>query len=191
MKEKTTIQMIRRSILDAIKGILVSHGVTGVLASDLDGGSAPVIRDDQLDANDSFILDSVTLRDGSLSFAASSCWREVVLDEEDMDTDALCDILDWLRSHEDALPEKENTDGKAPSPEPDCTGKHLLRVIFGEKASKTAASIGYDETAELIGTCKLDGSCCEYTFDTERDRDVAQEILDAADGWLGTYYESK
>lgn len=191
MKEKTTIQKIRRSILDAIKGILVSHGVTSVLASDLDEGSAPVIRDDQLDANDSFVLDSVTLKDGSLSFAASSCWRETVLDEEDMDTDALCGILDWLRSHEGALPEKENAEGQEPSSGPDEAGRHLLRVIFGEHASRFAANNGYDRAAEMIGSCRLDGSCCEYTFDTARDRDVVQEILDAADGWLGTYYESK
>lgn len=68
---------------------------------------------------------------------------------------------------------------------------YRLNVVFGEHAAGEAGYYGYKKTAKLIEEGKFDGSAGEYEFETEKDRDVAAELLDSADGWLGVYWEKK
>ena len=68
-------------------------------------------------------------------------------------------------------------------------GPFLLNAIFGESASRKAGEIGAKRTARLIANGKIDGSCETVAFDTEEDCRKAAELLDSADGWLGTYWE--
>ncbi len=68
-------------------------------------------------------------------------------------------------------------------------GPFILDVIFGESASRKACEVGAKKTTRLIADSKIDGSCETVAFDTEEDRRKAAELLDSADGWLGTYWE--
>lgn len=68
---------------------------------------------------------------------------------------------------------------------------YKLNVVFGEHAAGEAGYYGYKKTAKLIEEGKFDGSAGEYEFETEKDRDMAAELIDSADGWLGVYWEKK
>jgi len=188
----TTIERIRKEVLDAIKALLSAHGLTEVYASDVDQGCSPIIREDPHDGNNSFTLDTLSVTGGVLTLSISSCWSEETLDESQVDVETLAGILDWLRENEENLSDSEEDEDEEPKED---TGndnevkKFTLRVIYGEDASRCAANEGYDETAEKIGSGKIDGSCAEYTFDTEHDLELAIEIVDAADGWLGTFWK--
>lgn len=69
--------------------------------------------------------------------------------------------------------------------------KFKLNVIFGEEAADEAADYGYKKAAKKIKLGKLGGSVNEYEFDSEKDRDTATQMLNDADGWLGTYWEKE
>lgn len=69
--------------------------------------------------------------------------------------------------------------------------KFKLNIIFGEEAADEAADYGYKKTAKKINLGKLDGSVNEYEFDSEKDRGAAIQMLNDADGWLGTYWEKE
>lgn len=69
--------------------------------------------------------------------------------------------------------------------------KFKLNVIFGEEAADEAADYGYKKAAKKINKGKLFGSVNEYEFDSEKDRDTATQMLNDADGWLGTYLEKE
>ena len=187
----TTIERIRNEVLDAIKALLSAHGLTEVYASDVDQGCSPIIREDPHDGNNSFTLDTLSVTGGVLTLSISSCWSEETLDESQVDVETLAGILDWLRENEDNLSESEEDEGEEAKENTGDGGKakkFTLRVIYGEDASRCAATEGFDKAADMIGSGKVDGSCAEYTFDTGHDLELAIEIAEAADGWLGTFW---
>lgn len=67
----------------------------------------------------------------------------------------------------------------------------ILRIIFGETASEEACEKGFAKTKRKIEKGTLEGAVGEYSFSTEEDRQAAIEMLDDADGWMGTYWEKK
>lgn len=187
----TTIERIRNEVLDAIKALLSAHGLTEVYASDVDQGSSPIIREDPHVGNNSFTLDTLSVTGGVLTLSISSCWSEETLDESQVDVETLAGILDWLRDNEENLSDSEEDEGDAPgeaAKNDNEVKKFTLRVIYGEDASRCASNEGFDKTAEKIGSGKIDGSCAEYTFDTEHDLELVIDIVEAADGWLGTFW---
>jgi hypothetical protein len=113
--QSVRLKVVRGQAHDAITEMLQSHGLDLVLASDIDPGSSPVVLEDPYDANDTFTLDAIRIEDGRLEFDASNCSQNVTYTEDNIPTDAILDIADWLEENEDALravsdPDDENED---------------------------------------------------------------------------------
>lgn len=66
-----------------------------------------------------------------------------------------------------------------------------LDVIYGEEASNYAADHGFARAAKKVGSCEIDGATASYTFDTEHDRELAIQMLEDADGWMGTFWRKR
>ena len=80
--------------------------------------------------------------------------------------------------------EKKTPKGKKPKTFP-------LDVIYGEEASDYAADHGFAKAARKVGSCEIDGATASYTFDTEHDRELAIQMLEDADGWMGTFWRKR
>lgn len=89
----------------------------------------------------------------------------------------------WGRCHYDAIIDEVDMPDAAPQK------KFRLDVIFGEQASKATRKGNPDKVRRDICAGKIEGACETYTFSTEEDRSTAIDLLDAADGWMGTFYQ--
>ena len=108
--QSVRLKVVRGQAHDAITEMLQSHGLDLVLASDIDPGSSPVVLEHPNDANNTFTLDAVGIVGSKLKFDASSCSQSAIYTEDDIPTDALLDIADWLEDNEDALRELSEPD---------------------------------------------------------------------------------
>ena len=184
------LQKIRREAIEAIKALLAKYGLEQIDAVDIDEGCSPVVRRNPDNDDMTFTLDRVVLKDGKLLFDASSCFDNATFDEDSISTDALADIQEWLEENEETIAriaEETREDEDAGQGENDSigTGKYILTVIYGEHAAKCAVE-DFEGTLKDINDGRLEGSYGEYEFDSERDRDLAIEILSDHDGWLGS-----
>ena len=96
---------IRKSAVQEIESLLKKHNIDTLYISDIDIGSAPVIYSDLAgyDAA-SYILDKLYYS-GSGDFMAtiSSCTEELDYPVDELPTDALYNILEFLEEREDEL----------------------------------------------------------------------------------------
>ena len=69
--------------------------------------------------------------------------------------------------------------------------KYTLKVVFGEVASSYAGDYGFARANKRINEGKLEGFAAVFEFDTENDRNTAIEMLEASDGWMGTFWQKK
>ena len=67
--------------------------------------------------------------------------------------------------------------------------KFRLDVIFGENASRRACEGNPNKVRQDIASGEIDGACETYKFSTEEDRDEAICLMEAADGWMGNFWE--
>lgn len=105
MSKKSKLNEIRQEAIDCIKKLMTKHRIQTVEAYDIDEGSSPIVDENGSDGNLTFTLDRVTLKDGSLEFEASNCCENHTWDEDDISTDALVGISEWLEENEKTLEE--------------------------------------------------------------------------------------
>ena len=89
----------------------------------------------------------------------------------------------WSESHYEAV--INEVDVELPAPKK----KFRLDVIFGEEASRKACEGNPKKVRQDIASREIDGACETYKFSTEEDRDEAICLLEAADGWMGNFWE--
>lgn len=96
---------IRKSAVQEIENILKKHNINILYVADVDTGSAPVIYSDLAgyDAG-SYILDTLYYDDsGVFKATISSCIEELDYPVDELPTDALYNILEFLEEREDKL----------------------------------------------------------------------------------------
>lgn len=71
------------------------------------------------------------------------------------------------------------------------TKSYKLHVVFGEEASSHASRLKMSTVRKKLKEGALEGSFQTYSFSTAEDRRMAISLLDDADGWGGTYYETE
>lgn len=69
--------------------------------------------------------------------------------------------------------------------------KYLLNVVVGEKAANYAGEYGFKKARRHLQKASADGSYHTFKFDTNEDRELAAELLDMSDGWLGVFWEKE
>lgn len=104
----TDIQKIRKDACDKIKAILKKHNVEEVYASDICETCTPVIEKHPFDDNFTKTLDYISIEDNSLLFEASDCEENACYNEDEIDTDALISVAQWLEEREDELDVQNN-----------------------------------------------------------------------------------
>ena len=110
----TTVNLynIRKSAVQEIESILKKHNLDTLYISDIDTGSAPIIYSDLAgyDAA-SYILDKLYYDDsGNFKATISSCTEELDYTVDELPTDALYNILEYLEDHKDDLVEIDSTE---------------------------------------------------------------------------------
>ena len=67
------------------------------------------------------------------------------------------------------------------------TKKYNLEVIFGEDASDYACDHGFTAAKRAIKDGKIIGEVNKYSFETDADRQVTEQILFDSYGWNGHF----
>lgn len=90
---------------EALKSIKVSMGVLRRLEMvDIDEGSSPIVNEDRFDSNLTTTLDSIVFGDdGHLTFYHSSSIENGWLAENEISTDALVEIAEYLEDNRDII----------------------------------------------------------------------------------------
>ena len=92
---------------EAIKSIKVSMGVLNCLEMvDIDEGNSPIVCEDRYDENLTTTLDRIVQEeDGRLTFYHSSSCSNGWLTEDEIPTDALVEIAEFLEEHKEQIQE--------------------------------------------------------------------------------------
>lgn len=100
-----TVKGVRKRVSNKIRRILRSANLNMLTIADLDLDSSPIVQEDTMDENNTFTLDHIIVNhDNTISIDASSAWADnLSLEEEEMSTDVLLAIADFLQEHEDDI----------------------------------------------------------------------------------------
>lgn len=101
---------VRDSMIREIKDIMSKYNVTRIDSCDIDYGGSPIVKADDFDDNNTLVLDAIRITEHGLVFTASSCCVDTEYHEDNIPTDALCDIAEFLCDHEDELAELSEED---------------------------------------------------------------------------------
>lgn len=101
---RTKVQEIRNQAIDSIK---MSIGLSMCLEMvDIDEGNSPIVNEDRYDENLTTTLDRIEQdENGNLTFYHSSACSNGWLREDEMPTDALIDIAEFLEEHKEQIQE--------------------------------------------------------------------------------------
>lgn len=69
--------------------------------------------------------------------------------------------------------------------------KYKLKVLYGSEACDYADEHTYAGAVKKVKKGELDGSYCEYKFDTEEDMNTAKEMIADFDGWNDYWTETE
>ena len=106
--KKQTLENIRAKAIQSILDFMASVHMTTLFASDINEGSSPIVQEDNTDDNNTMTLDSVSINEkGRLVFSASNCWTNADFNENNISTDALLNIANWIKENGDDYEPKE------------------------------------------------------------------------------------
>lgn len=95
---------IRKEAVNKIKELLKKHKISRLEAVDIAGGDSPILQDDYDDGDRAFTLDRIILDTwDNLTFEGSSAYDNIDFNTDNISTDALLDIQDWLENYEGEL----------------------------------------------------------------------------------------
>lgn len=95
------IDKIRTEINQSIIEMLHKHGYNYEVTICID--DTPLLQEDFHDANDSFTLDCVGIRNGDVYFEGSSCCEDITLFTWQTPVERLIDIYEWLVDNENEI----------------------------------------------------------------------------------------
>lgn len=99
--KRSRLQMLRKETIDAITVIIKRNGCRRPDFSDCSG--TPVVLSDPLEENNTFTMDDICVNGDSFDVDASSCCMNTSLKAEDLGTDTLVNILDFLEENENTI----------------------------------------------------------------------------------------
>lgn len=106
------LSIVRTSAVKTIEDILSKYALDTLYISDIDTGSSPIIYSDLTGYDaESYILDKLYYDTGIIRAEISSCTNVLTYDLDELPTDAIYNILEYLQDHEDDLAEIDSTAG--------------------------------------------------------------------------------
>ncbi len=111
MKEnkRSKIQKIRQELFDEIIAVLKKHNLEELCIFDIDEGNSPILDEDYLEADNTYTLDAIKVKNGDLCFEGGSCFSNRTWTEDEISTDALIGIVDFLDEHAEEIEELAST----------------------------------------------------------------------------------
>jgi hypothetical protein len=101
---RTKVQEVRKEAIEKIKKLM--GALTHLNMVDIDEGSSPIVCEDKFDSNFTTTLDSIEINpNGILVFYHSSSWENGWLEENDIPTDALLDVAEYLEDNKSIIEE--------------------------------------------------------------------------------------
>ena len=102
---KDTLAEIRKEAIARITNLLKKAGLTRLYISDYSDDS-PIVHEHPYDDNLTYTLDEVALEEGNkLTFYSSSSWENTSDTADQLDTDTLVSIADWMEDDEEEIME--------------------------------------------------------------------------------------
>lgn len=99
---KESLNKLRQEAVWKIQKIFLDCKISILVAADIDEGSSPIIFADS-DDEMTFTLDRIQYLNGKLSVDSSSAYSNDSSDIEDLSTDILIELVDWLEEHEERI----------------------------------------------------------------------------------------
>ena len=94
------LQQIRSESIKSILCILSDNHLWSLRISDIDMGCSPILQEDVFDENNTYTLDEIRLMPyGSIAFDGSNCSDNFTWTEDNISTDALIGIEEFLKEH--------------------------------------------------------------------------------------------
>lgn len=106
---ENTLLTIRRDFLAKIKALMLKCGITVIECTDISETESVVVMAHPEDDNLTYTLDRVILDDAGLSFEVSNSCNNTFFEEDNIPTDSLLSIYDYLVAHEDSLDKESGT----------------------------------------------------------------------------------
>ena len=106
---ENTLLTIRRDFLAKIKALMLKCGITVIECTDISETESVVVMAHPEDDNLTYTLDRVILDDAGLSFEVSNSCNNTFFEEDNIPTDSLLSIYDYLVAHQDSLDKKGDT----------------------------------------------------------------------------------
>ena len=108
MKDMRKLRELRNKIIKDINARVFSYGIDCIDLMDIGESNSPILVEGRDDEN-TFTLDRINVckKDGIsyLSFDGSSSWSNTILFIEEIGTDELDGILEWLEDYDDEIKE--------------------------------------------------------------------------------------
>ena len=110
-KMNLKLQKIKLELLQSILVIMNENHLDSLYISDIDMGCSPIIQEDDFDENNTYTLDKISLLpDNRISFDGSSSFANYTWVGENIPTDALVGILEFLKDHLEEIKEYAKTE---------------------------------------------------------------------------------
>jgi len=94
------LQKIRSESINSILDILSENKLGSLHIYDIDAGCSPILQEDAFDDNNTYTLDEIRLMpNGSIVFDGSNCSDNFTWTEDNISTDALIGIEEFLEEH--------------------------------------------------------------------------------------------
>ena len=100
------LQQVRAQAESTILSIMARNDIRQIPIQEIDVCESPVMYNDPSDVNNTMTLDFIEFDNrGKLVFGASSCRENRTWNIDDVPTDALVEVAEYLKQHESALAE--------------------------------------------------------------------------------------
>lgn len=113
MSNRKQLRALREEAANSILSVMHKCNILSIEAVDVDEGSSPIIIEDPDDGNLSYTLDRIKVYNTDrerLLIQASNCWDSADIEEDDLSTDTLIGLSDWVEENEDAIVDAYSTE---------------------------------------------------------------------------------
>lgn len=100
-----SLKELRAKIVGQIIEIVTAIDGDELYIVDIDEGCSPILQEDEFDENNTYTLDKVYVEQGELYLDGSSSYANFTWRGSNLHIEALEDVLEFLKEHEDQIKE--------------------------------------------------------------------------------------
>lgn len=128
MSKREQLQAFREEAINSILSVMHRCHILTIEAVDVDAGSSPIIIEDPNDGNLTYTLDRIKVYKTDrerLLIQVSNCWDSADIEQDDLSTDTLLGLSEWVEENEDVIAEAYSAPDDRDEEMPWDYGKHF------------------------------------------------------------------